>query len=182
MYKRGLVLTGCECVPRLPSANWMNDGGGQAVRVSELMSRDVVTIGDTETCHEAVEQMCRRKVRHLPVLDREGALVGTVTDRDVRHRLFAPDVYRQIGRVPLRVLLQQAPVRAVMSAPVPRIGTASDVAEAAARMRQERVGCLPVVEGSHVVGMLTEIDILRHIARAESPESVCPRGRFCATG
>jgi len=60
------------------------------MRVSELMSRDVVTIGDTETCHEAVEQMCRRKVRHLPVLDREGALVGIVTDRDVRHRLFAP--------------------------------------------------------------------------------------------
>lgn len=33
------------------------------MRVSELMSRDVVTIGDTDTCHEAVEQMCRRKVR-----------------------------------------------------------------------------------------------------------------------
>ena len=68
------------------------------MRVSELMSRDVVTIGDTDTCHEAVEQMCRRKVRHLPVLDRAGTLVGIVTDRDVRHRLFAPDVYRQIGR------------------------------------------------------------------------------------
>jgi hypothetical protein len=67
------------------------------MRVSELMSRDVVTIGDTETCYEAVEQICHRKVRHLPVLDREGALVGIVTDRDVRHRLFAPDVYRQKG-------------------------------------------------------------------------------------
>ena len=74
------------------------------MRVSELMSRDVVTIGDTETCHEAIEQMCRRKVRHLPVLDREGALVGIVTDRDVRHRLFAPDVYRQIGEVPVSTL------------------------------------------------------------------------------
>ena len=56
------------------------------MRVSELMSRDVVTLGDTETCHEAIDRMCRRKVRHLPVLDREGALVGIVTDRDVRHR------------------------------------------------------------------------------------------------
>ena len=141
------------------------------MRVSELMSRDIVAIGATETCHEAVEQMCRRKVRHLPVLDRERALVGIVTDRDVRHRLFAPDVYRQIGKVPLRVLLQQAPVRVVMSAPVLRIGSASDVAEAAARMRRERVGCLPVVEGSRVVGMLTEIDILRHIAGTEAPGS-----------
>jgi CBS-domain-containing membrane protein len=141
------------------------------MRVSELMSRDVVTIGDTDTCHGAVEQMCRRKVRHLPVLDRAGTLVGIVTDRDVRHRLFAPDVYRQIGTVPLKVLLQQAPVRAVMSAPVLSIGAASEVAEAATRMCREKVGCLPVVEGSHVVGMLTEIDVLRHIAGAEAPES-----------
>jgi CBS domain-containing protein len=85
------------------------------MRVSELMSRDVITIGDTETWHEAVEQMCRRKVRHLPVVDREGALVGLVTDRDVRHRLFAPDVYRQIGEVPVSTLLRQAPIRGVMS-------------------------------------------------------------------
>ena len=39
------------------------------MRVSELMSRDVVTIADTGTCHEVIEQMCRRRVRHLPVLD-----------------------------------------------------------------------------------------------------------------
>jgi formate/nitrite transporter len=58
------------------------------MRVSELMSRDVVTIGDTATCHEALEQMCRRKVRHLPVLDGAGALVGIVTDRDLRHWRF----------------------------------------------------------------------------------------------
>jgi acetoin utilization protein AcuB len=143
------------------------------MRVSELMSRDIVTLYETDTCHEAIEQMCRRKVRHLPVLDREGALIGIVTDRDVRHRLFAPDVYRQIGRVPLRVLLKQAPVRAVMSVPVLRIGAASDVAEAAERMRRDKVGCLPVVEGSRLVGMLTEIDVLRSIVAAEalvSPE------------
>jgi CBS domain-containing protein len=139
------------------------------MRVSELMSRDVVTIGEAETCYEAVERMCRRRVRHLPVLDREGALVGIVTDRDVRHRLFASDVYRQLGQVPVTTLLRQASVRAVMSVPVLQIGATSDVAEAAERMRQEKVGCLPVVEGSRVVGMLTEIDILRHIAGTGAP-------------
>jgi acetoin utilization protein AcuB len=141
------------------------------MRVRELMSRDVVTIGDSQTCHEAVAQMCRRKVRHLPVLDREGALVGIVTDRDVRHRLFASDVYAQIGEVPISTLLRQAPVRSVMSAPVRCIGVTADVAEAAERMRRDKVGCLPVVEGPRLVGMLTEIDLLRHIAGAEAPGS-----------
>ena len=141
------------------------------MRVSELMSREVVTLGDTETCHEAIDRMCRRKVRHLPVLDRDGALVGIVTDRDVRHRLFAADVYRQIGKIAVSALLRQAPVRAVMSAPVRCIGVAADVAEAAERMRRDKVGCLPVVDGSRLVGMLTEIDVLRSIVAAEALES-----------
>ena len=141
------------------------------MRVSELMSRDVVTLRDTETCHEAIDRMCRRKVRHLPVLDRDGAIVGIVTDRDVRHRLFAPDTYRQIGKIAVSVLLRQAPVRAVMSAPVRCIGVAADVAEAAERMRRDEVGCLPVVDGSRLVGMLTEIDVLRSIVAAEALES-----------
>jgi acetoin utilization protein AcuB len=135
------------------------------------MSREVVTLGDTETCHEAIDRMCRRKVRHLPVLDRDGALVGIVTDRDVRHRLFAPDVYRRIGEVPVSTLLRQAPIRGVMSAPVRFIDAAADVAEAAERMRRDKVGCLPVVDGSRLVGMLTEIDVLRSIVGAEAPGS-----------
>jgi len=135
------------------------------------MSREVVTLGDTETCHDAIDRMCRRKVRHLPVLDRDGALVGIVTDRDVRHRLFAPDTYRHIGKIAVSELLRQAPVRAVMSAPVRCIGVSADVAEAAERMRRDKVGCLPVVDGSRLVGMLTEIDVLRSIVAAEVLES-----------
>ena len=121
------------------------------MRVSELMSRDVVTIGDTATCHEAIERMSSRKVRHLPVLDGAGALVGIVTDRDLRHWLFAPDTYRQIGAVPVRTLLRGAPVRSVMSASVRCISATADVAEAAERMRRDKVGCLPVVNGSRLV-------------------------------
>jgi CBS domain-containing protein len=141
------------------------------MRVSDLMSRNVVTIDDAGTCLEAVNRMCHRKVRHLPVLDSEGALVGLITDRDLRHHLFAADVYRQIGLVPVSALLQKAPVRSVMSAPVHCITASAEVAEAAERMRQEKVGCLPVVHGQRVVGMLTEIDVLRHIAGAEVSES-----------
>ena len=61
------------------------------MRVSDLMSRNVVTIEDAATCLEAVNRMCQRKVRHLPVLDSGGTLVGLVTDRDLRHYLFGAD-------------------------------------------------------------------------------------------
>jgi CBS domain-containing protein len=105
------------------------------------------------------------------VLDSGGTLVGLVTDRDLRHHLFAVDVYRQIGQIPVSTLLRNAPVRDVMSAPVRSVTASAEVAEAAERMRQDKVGCLPVVEGQRVVGMLTEIDVLRHIAGAEVSES-----------
>jgi acetoin utilization protein AcuB len=135
------------------------------------MSRNVATIDDAATCLEAVNRMCHRKIRHLPVLDSGGTLVGLVTDRDLRHHLFAADVYRQIGQIPVSTLLRNAPVRDVMSAPVRSVTASAEVAEAAERMRQDKVGCLPVVEGQRVVGMLTEIDVLRHIAGAEVSES-----------
>ena len=141
------------------------------MRVSDLMSRDVLTIDDAATCLEAANRMCHRKVRHLPVLDSAGALVGLVTDRDLRHYLFGGDVYRQIGQVPVSTLLRNAPVRDVMSAPVRSVTASAEVAEAAERMRQEKVGCLPVIQGQRVVGMLTEIDVLRHIAGAEASET-----------
>jgi acetoin utilization protein AcuB len=140
------------------------------MRVSDLMSRGVVTIGQDATCLEAMELMCHRKVRHLPVLAPDGSLVGLVTDRDLRHRLFSSEVYSKIGRVPVRVLLRETPARSVMSAPVRCIGPSAEVAEAAERMRRDKVGSLLVVEGRRVVGMLTEIDVLRSIAGTTGPE------------
>jgi CBS domain-containing protein len=58
-----------------------------------------------------------------------------------------------------------------MSAPVRCIDAAADVAHAAERMRRDKVGCLPVVEGPRLVGILTEIDLLRSIVGAEASES-----------
>ena len=57
------------------------------MQVRELMSRQVVTIGTGDSCLEAVTRMQRSRVRHLPVVSREGLLVGIVTDRDLRHPL-----------------------------------------------------------------------------------------------
>jgi CBS domain-containing protein len=138
------------------------------MRVAELMRQDVVTIDEGHTCRDAVDRMSLARVRHLPVVGRDGALAGIVTDRDLRHWLFAPDIYRRIGRVPATALLRETPVREVMSAPALAIGPGADVAEAVERMRAAKVGSLVVVEGDRVVGILTEIDILRHLMASEA--------------
>ena len=71
------------------------------------MTGNVVTIDADASAHDAVALMVRNKIRHLPVVDDAGLLCGIVTDRDLRHRLFGPDVFRQIGTVPVERLLSE---------------------------------------------------------------------------
>ena len=132
-------------------------------RVNQLMSDHVVTIGTEASCHDAVTLMVRNKIRHLPVVDHEGVLCGILTDRDLRHHLFEPEVFRAIGRVPVERMLSETSVRKVMSAPPISIGGDAELEEAAGVMRQEGLGSLPVVERGRIVGIVTETDLLRRI-------------------
>ncbi len=137
------------------------------MRVSELMSRDVWTIGESDSCHEAVVRMTRARVRHLPVLAADGMLQGILTDRDLRHHLFAPGVFGHVGNTSVETLLKTVPVKQIMSAPVVCVNPAADMADAARLMREKKIGSVPVVEAGRLVGILTETDLLRHIVRAD---------------
>jgi acetoin utilization protein AcuB len=137
------------------------------MRVDRVMSRNVVTIGADETCDQALSEMLRWKVRHLPVLDAGGSLRGVLTDRDLRHQLLAPGVLERIPHTSTRLLLKERPVREAMSAPAICLGALAEIEEAAGIMRQNRIGSLPVVDGGKVVGIVTETDLLRHLVRAE---------------
>lgn len=143
------------------------------MRVSELMSRDVATIGVSDSCQEAVARMARRKIRHLPVVERDGTLIGVVTDRDLRHRLFEPRVMKEIGSVSVETVLKAVPVKDVMSSPVVTVGPQDDLESAARAMLDDKVGSLPVVENGRVVGIITETDVLRQIVRADSCSGEC---------
>jgi len=136
--------------------------------VKQLMSTNVVTIDDQASCREAVALMCRHKVRHLPVVSRQGVLCGIVTDRDLRHQLFRPDVFPSIGTVPVEQLLNAAPVRRVMSSPVTWVDPEASLEEAARLMLQDKLGSLPVVDNGHIIGIITETDLLRRIVGADT--------------
>jgi acetoin utilization protein AcuB len=138
------------------------------MRVKEIMSRPVVTIEPGDSCQEALRRMHQARVRHLAVVGEQGSLVGMVTDRDLRHHLFTPGVYRELGVVSVDTLLAGVPVRDVMSAPVVSVPADMELSEAAQRMRKDRVGSLPVVDGRRLVGMLTETDLLRQACRVDA--------------
>jgi CBS domain-containing protein len=137
-------------------------------KVNALMTGDVVTIDADASGHDAVSLMVRNKIRHLPVVDGDGRLCGIVTDRDLRHRLFEPEVFRAIGSVPVERLLSTIPVSDVMSAPATSIGPDAELEEAARVMLDQGLGSLPVVDRGRIVGIVTETDLLRRIVGADA--------------
>src|SRR6185436_19082935 len=126
------------------------------MRISDLMTGNVATIEPDSTCREALARMHRTRIRHLPVVDREHRLVGIVTDRDLRHRLFTPAVFKQIGSVAVATLLTGATVKEIMSTPVISVDREADVEQAGQLMAQRKVGALPVTGRVRVVGAATE--------------------------
>jgi len=127
-----------------------------------------VMIGPAESCLDAVVRMQRARVRHLAVVNRDGLLVGIVTDRDLRHHLFSPRVFEALGSTRVDVLLDGVRVAEIMSTDVMTVEAGASVGDAAGTMRKHRVGSLPVMENGRMVGIVTEVDMLRQIARADA--------------
>jgi CBS domain-containing protein len=123
------------------------------VRVADVMKTRVATVADDDSLSLAQQTMLWAGVRHLPVLE-AGSLVGVLSERDIlRFRAEAGD----------RPLAQ--PVRAAMTAQVETAAPGDLLAGAAERMVGQRIGCLPVVEGGDLVGIITTTDLLAQGAR-----------------
>ena len=129
------------------------------ISVADYMTRSPATIHSDALVRGVVDMMRKRKIRHLPVVDREGHLVGIVTDRNLRQVIFDPAIQDRLGD--LAGALNTLTVRDVMTWGVITVRPEAQIREAARVMRERKVGALPVVDGERVVGMLTETDVLR---------------------
>lgn len=130
--------------------------------VSDLMQREVVTLEAADSLDLAEDIMRLGRIRHMPVVA-EGRLVGILSQRDL-FRAAVSSVLK-LQRSAEREWLAKIPVRDVMTAEVVTIGPGASLAEAVQLMLERRIGCLPVVEDGRLVGLLSESDCLRHLAR-----------------
>lgn len=134
----------------------------EPVRVRDWMTREPRTLGHNDRVSSADELMRMERIRHLPVLDEEGAVVGIVSQRDLFRSALARALgYGEAAQDRLLGLLR---VKEVMSRPVETIGPDAPLVEAARRLRERRIGCLVVVEEGALAGILTEGDFVRHVA------------------
>jgi CBS domain-containing membrane protein len=135
-----------------------------ALRVRDLMSAEVHTVGRNDKVSDADALMDRHRIRHLPVLDENGDLAGILSRRDV----FRTALQRTFGygETAQNKILGNLVVKELMTNRVETVAPDAPAAEAAKRMLERRISSLVVVEGERVVGILTEADFVRHVAEA----------------
>ena len=131
------------------------------VAVRSMMKRKVVRISADDTLFIVKEIMDLAHVRHLPVVNK-GELVGVVSQRDLMRASLSNVM--GISAEEQKIFLEGVKISEVMSAPPRTIGPEESVQAAARAMAEYKIGCLPVVEGEEIVGIVTETDLLHYFA------------------
>ncbi len=126
--------------------------------VAKRMMRNPVSVDENDSMKKAMDLLKERDIRHRPVLKDGEKLVGIVTERDIKQASPSPATALEIREI--YYLLDKVKVRQIMSRRPYTISSTAPIEEAALIMREKRIGCLPVVDGGKLVGILTETDIL----------------------
>ena len=132
------------------------------ILVEDVMSTELFTLGRNETLSVADDLMKQQRVRHIPVLDADGELCGILSQRD----LFRGILLRSLGyggRAEQK-LLESLSVKDAMHDEVLTISRKATLGDAARLMLSNKVGCLPVVDGERLVGLISEADFVKQFA------------------
>lgn len=127
------------------------------MRVRDYMSTALETLAPTDRLLDADLLVRRAGVRHIPVLA-GGQLVGLLSERDIRR--YAPSILDNTAERYNRIF-EEVTVEMVMTKGVATISPDVKVVDAVRLMLTEQRGCLPVVEGDKLVGIITRRDILK---------------------
>ncbi len=146
------------------------------LRVKDLMTTDLVTASPNDSVAAVRNLMYRHWVRHIPIVDDDGALAGLVTYRDLLRRSL-------IERSDRPVWVEQQELEAIEADTVTQhivdeVTPDTELGKAGRLLLESRKGCLAVVEDGRLVGMLSEADFVRHMVDGleseEDPEPPDP--------
>lgn len=116
------------------------------MKVETLMSPEPLVVHAQERLERAAQKMADRGVRHLPVVDHDGVLLGILSQRDVLQA--GPGSERRVADIMSRDVMAVAPD--------------THAHEAAYLLLHHRIGCVPVTSaGGKLLGIVTESDFVR---------------------
>ena len=128
------------------------------MHVRSMMQTQIITATPEISLSEVQRLMRDHNIRHIPVVSGK-RLGGIITDRDIR--AAAPSPATTLTRGEIAYQMSTTAVKTCMTRDVVCIGPEAEMVQAARRLVQRRIGCLPVVDHDTLVGVVTEMDCLR---------------------
>jgi CBS domain-containing protein len=131
--------------------------------VAEAMTCDPAVVHAGDHLLDAASRMQAMSIRHLPVIDGDGKVIGMLSDSDVRTAVGNPR--RVVGGAMAEVQLELLLVRDVMSSPALTVRPDERCADVARYFAGTNVGAMPVVDADNrILGVCSYIDILRALS------------------
>ena len=136
---------------KLAEAGELDDWSQSYQTVGQFMSTDLFTLRPNDLVDLAASLMEWRHIRHVPVEDENGRLVGLVTHRGLLRQLSRGSTARDATSMTVREIMKPNPTSVTSTTPT---------LEAIEIMRRTGIGCLPVVDDNQLVGIVTSYDFL----------------------
>ena len=127
------------------------------MKVSDRMTRDVVTLEEDQSLRDALSLQQRHKIRHIPIVTL-GRVVGILTDRDLKRA--SPSLLSGITQEKYDELLDTTLVGQVMTRNPQSVTPETSIKEVAKILIDQKFGALPVTDKNQLVGIITDIDLL----------------------
>jgi len=132
--------------------------------VSKIMTRNPVFIHPELSLSDARSLMDKEHIGHLPVLNKNNELAGLITSVDLKKA--GPSPATSLDMYEISYLLSKITVENVMVKKVLTVDENEKIEEAARIMADNSIGCLPVMRGSLLVGIVTDSDIFHFFVNA----------------
>jgi CBS domain-containing protein len=130
----------------------------KATLVGDYMTSQVQALEAGQSLLDAVLLLRKSGFRHIPVMD-QGRLSGVITDRDIWR--FSPTMLIPLSQKDYNRVFEDTTVGKVMTREPQTVAPDAPLTEAVELMLKNRLGCLPVMEANHLVGIITVRDMLR---------------------
>ena len=140
----------------LAEAGELDDWSQSYQTVGQFMSTDLFTLRPNDLVDLAASVMDWRHIRHVPVEDEVGRLVGLVTHRGLLRLMSSRSVSSAKKPLTVSEIMKTNPTSVTSTTPT---------LEAMEIMRLGKIGCLPVVDDGQLVGIVTSYDFLTATAR-----------------
>ena len=136
----------------------MNVEDKKMITIEEFMTAEPYTLRETDSINDAWEIMIGKHIRHIPVIDEKNHVLGLVTQRDVL-AATEPGAIRE-AKSASDELKSDVTLGEIMIREVKVIHKEDSLRQAALYLQSHKFGCLPVISGDSLVGIITDSDFI----------------------